>query len=201
MKTAIRITSAISVRNSQIRKDGQLIFEEKSVLAGEFLQSAYQHTGTAYPKFYKMDGLSKLGWISAEYLLKGNASISRTDPYFAGIVLANRNASLDADLKYFKTVGAIPSPALFVYTLPNIVMGEISIRHKLKGENTFFIQDQFDAPFMEFYVKTLLNSSNLQCCICGWVEYLNESYEAVLMLVENSEKGIEFTSQNMLTYF
>jgi hypothetical protein len=78
-------------------------------------------------------------------LLKDEPAIN--DPYATGIVLSNSNASLDADIKYYDSVANIPSPALFVYTLPNIVIGEISIKHSFKGENAFFIFDSFDARF------------------------------------------------------
>ena len=53
------------------------------------------------------------------------------------LVLSNANASLDVDLKYAKTMQTGASPALFVYTLPNIVIGEISIRIILKVKMHF----------------------------------------------------------------
>ena len=95
---------------------------------------AYRHFAFDYPKFYRMDNLSKLGWLAAEVLFQ-DVSIKPYQPEDVGIVLANRSSSLDTDIKYFESVKTIPSPALFVYTLPNIVMGEICIRHVLKGEN------------------------------------------------------------------
>jgi len=201
LRELISITSAVSVHRGQIVHNGKLVFEEKEASAGQFLLSAYKYTGAAYPKFYKMDGLCKLGWIAAEYLLKDKSANSLIQDFSTGIVLANRNSSLDADLKYHQTVSSIPSPALFVYTLPNIVIGEISIRHKIKGENAFFIQDAFDAVFMEQYVRILLNNDKLQSCICGWADFLADDYKAVLMLVEKNKAGIEFNAQNMLTYF
>ncbi|HRP33422.1 MAG TPA: hypothetical protein PKV73_16110, partial [Agriterribacter sp.] len=78
----------------------------------------------------------------------------------------------------------IPSPAQFVYTLPNIVIGEVSIRHRCKGENAFFVSDRFDADFMQFYVQDLFNRKRVDACICGWVECLGEGYKAVVYLVE-----------------
>lgn len=201
MKESFSITSVVSVQQGQILNNRHLIFEAKGMPAGQFLLSAYQHTGVAYPKFYKMDGLSKLGWLAAEYLLKGKSIHNENDPFFAGIVLASRNSSLDADFKYYQSVSSVPSPALFVYTLPNIVIGEICIRHKLKGENACFIQENFDSRFIEQYVRSLLINDKLQVCICGWVDFLGEDYKAVVMLVEKGNTGIEFTSQNMLTYF
>jgi len=201
LEEKFKITSVVSVCNNRIWLNGKLAFESKEPDVARFLLSAFQNLKISYPKFYKMDGLSKLGWIAAEYLLNDKPGFAFNDNFSAGMVLANKNASLDADLKYYQTVASIPSPALFVYTLPNIVMGEISIRHKLKGENAFFIQEEFDADFIAQYVQGLLNNNILQSCICGWVDLLNEDYKAVLMRVEKNGEGVEFTSQNMLTYF
>ena len=93
----------------------------------------------------------------------------------------------------------MPSPALFVYTLPNIVIGEISIRHGFKGENAFFISEGFDAAFIEQYVNNLINNNILQCCICGWVEVLEDNYNATLFLLEKikSANSVNFTKENL----
>jgi len=93
-------------------------------------------------------------------------------------------------------VKSIPSPALFVYTLPNIVIGEICIRHNFKGENAFFIFDRFDAGFMQQYVSNMINNDILQSCICGWVDVLGDDYKAVLFLVEKNG-DISFTLENI----
>jgi hypothetical protein len=116
-----------------------------------------------------------------------------------GIVLSNANSSLDTDVKYYETTKSIASPAQFVYTLPNIVIGEISIKHRFKGENAFFITEQFDAAFMEQYVSSLLDDNILQCCICGWVDVLNDDHNATLFLIEKdkSPNSVNFTAGNM----
>ncbi|MBI3883309.1 MAG: hypothetical protein HY305_03595 [Sphingobacteriales bacterium] len=116
-----------------------------------------------------------------------------------GVVLSNANSSLDTDIKYFETAKDIASPALFVYTLPNIVTGEICIRYKFKGENAFFILDKFDAGFIQQYVSNLINNNILQACICGWVEVLGEEYKTVLLLVEKEKKeqSVSFTTENI----
>ncbi|MEJ0079473.1 MAG: hypothetical protein WDM78_00555 [Puia sp.] len=66
------------------------------------------------------------------------------------------------DLKYAKTIRTGASPALFVYTLPNIVIGEISIRRHFKGENAFFVFKQFDGNFIEKYVRGLFEKQSHQ---------------------------------------
>ena len=150
-----------------------------------------------------MDNLSKLGWLASEILLKDSFREGEYKPEAIGVVLANTSSSLDTDMKYYETVKDIASPALFVYTLPNIVIGEICIRQHFEGENAFFIFDEFDAGFIEQYVRNLINSNLLQACICGWVELLGEHYKTVLFLVEKAGKApdILFTKENIIKIY
>jgi len=165
----------------------------------EFFISTYQHFHFNYPKFYKMDNLSKLGWLTAELLLQNTFNNNNYKPEEVGIILANANSSLDDDLKYFDTVADVASPSLFVYTLPNIVMGEISIRHKFKGEQAFFVQEQFNADFIYQQVNYLLDNNLVHACICGWVDVLRDNYKSVLFLVEKTKKenAVLFSTENM----
>jgi len=145
-----------------------------------------------------MDNLCKLGIVATQALLKDNAI--EDDPYTTGIVLSNTNSSLDTDIKYYDTVANIASPALFVYTLANIVIGEISIKYSFKGENAFFIFDSFDAGFTTQYVNNLFETTGIKRCICGWVDFLKDDFEAVLFLVEkeNALTGEQrFTKENL----
>lgn len=187
------------ISNLAVYKNEQPVFMNTGMGLQEFLVSAYQHFALQYPKFYKMDSLGKLGWLAAEVLLKDNFEATRYRPEDTGIVLSNANSSLDTDIKYYETAKDIASPALFVYTLPNIVIGEISIRHRFKGENAFFISGEFDAGFIEQYVSNLINNNILQSCICGWVDVMGEEYKAVLYLVEKDKTtdSVIFTKENL----
>ena len=173
-----------------------MLFEDPKTDLPGFLTLAYHYFGLKYPKFYKMDSLAKLGWLAAELLLQDDLPEGKYQPAEVGVVLANANSSLDTDLKYYETAKDIASPALFVYTLPNIVIGEICIRHNFKGENAFFIFDSFDAGFIQQYVSNLINSDILQACICGWVEVLGDTYNTVLFLVQKNG-SIPFTKENI----
>jgi len=193
------ITSACIISNQVVYKNEKPVFKNKDTGVADFLVSAYHHFEIKYPKFYKMDNLSKLGWLAAELLLKDSFQPGKYKAEDVGIVLANANSSLDTDIKYYETAKDIASPALFVYTLPNIVIGEIAIRHHFKGENAFFILEAFDAGFIEQYVSNLLNNNILQSCICGWVELLDDTYKTVLFLVEKQDTGNArlFTKENI----
>lgn len=202
------ITASCTVRNQHIYKNDALVFSlppdrghtEGSALntdpsdqghpdGSAFLLAAYRHLEMNYPKFHKMDNLSKLGLLATEVLLKENDIKQKHESSRIGVILSNRNASLDSDIKYFESVRSIPSPALFVYTLPNIMTGEICIKHSFKGENAFFVSDDFDEVLIHQYVSGLLNNNIIDACICGWVEVFARNYEATLLLVERLEEN------------
>lgn len=181
------ITSACSISHNQVYLNGEKVFAADSLQIDDFLPAIYQHFHMAYPKFYKMDNLSKLGFLAAELLLR-DFDKDYYRPEQVGTVLMNANSSLDMDLKYHDSIKDVPSPSLFVYTLPNIVAGEICIRHHFKGENAFFVQPKFDAGFLKQQVDYLLDTNVLQTCICGWVDVLKQEYKAELFLVEKVKK-------------
>ncbi len=192
------ITASCSIVNNVVVKDDQSLFAHPGVVQ-DFLIAAYQHFAPNYPKFYKMDNLAKLGWLAAEILLANSFDKAACQPEDIGLLLCNRNSSLDNDIKYYETVKTIASPALFVYTLPNIVMGEICIRHNFKGENDFFIFDSFNAGFIQQYTAHLFATGAVEACICGWVELMDNDYHACLYLVEKKagKQTMLFTEENI----
>ena len=111
---------------------------------------------------------------------------------------------MDTDVKYQNSItdkeNYFPSPAIFVYTLPNICLGEISIKHQLKSENSFFIFEEFNSNFMSNYANSLLNSNKADKVLCGWVEYYNEEYKAFLYLVSNKGK-LKHNSETIETLY
>jgi hypothetical protein len=198
LQPARNITASCLISRNKIFKNGQLVFEHLGS-AEKFMNEIYSHFGISYPKFHKMDQLCKLGFLAADVLLKGKDLSAKYDETETGLVLSNTHASLDVDLKYAKTIQTGASPALFVYTLPNIVIGEISIRHHFKGENAFFVFRQFDGNFITEYVNGLFENKLIKSCICGWVDILKEEYRAILFLIEtdNPENAMSFTADHL----
>ena len=192
------ITGSCCISDGIVSKNGIKVFENPDVDLHSFLLSVYQYLEISYPKFYKMDNLSKLGWLTTEILLTNNYNNDNYQPEETGVILANASSSLDNDVKYFSSVNDVPSPSLFVYTLPNIVIGEICIRNNFKGEHALFIQDVFNVDFIVKQVSYLLDENSLQACVCGWVEVLGEAYKSTLYLVEKQKCGgsVLFTHEN-----
>ncbi|ELY2009987.1 3-oxoacyl-ACP synthase [Flavobacterium psychrophilum] len=184
------IQSFCTIQNNEIILNGESIFKSDSNLFSDFSKKAYQNFDINYPKFFKMDNLSKLAFLGAELLLKNEIYESKENNI--ALLFANNSSSLDTDVKYQNSISDkenyFPSPAVFVYTLPNICIGEISIKHQLKSENSFFIFDAFHSEFMTNYANVLLHTKKAEKVLCGWVEYYNEEYKAFLYLVANEGK-------------
>jgi len=185
LKTQTHIKSFCTIQNNEIILDGKSIFKLESTPFSDFSKKAYQNFEINYPKFFKMDNLSKLAFLGAELLLKNE--IDSTKENNIALVFANKSSSLDTDVKYQNSISDaenyFPSPAVFVYTLPNICLGEICIRHQLKSENSFFIFADFNPDFMLNYSNLLLDTKKTDKVLCGWIEYLDEEYKAFFYLV------------------
>lgn len=151
--------------------------------------SVYKQVGLDYPKFFKMDDLSKYGILAADYLFKGYNWKQGHEDTDIGIIFSNASGSLDTDVEFNKTINNkelfFPSPAIFVYTLSNIVMGEICIRHKIKGENMFLLSETLPAEQLANYAAYLLDVKNARAVVVGWAEYKDGVPDILLMYVEN----------------
>ena len=197
----MNITATCHIRDKMIQLNRSMVYENKDAGIETFMEGAYDFLKIDYTKFYKMDRLSKLGFLAAEVLLN-NAAITSYEPVNRNLILANSNASLDSDLKFAKSFS---SPALFVYTLPNIVAGEICIRHEIKGETAFFVSEKFDAALMTSYVdsvmvKVLPPGAN-PCCVGGWIDLLDERHDVFLYLVENVATGRKHSPQELIELY
>lgn len=177
----------VELAEGQVVVDGKVIFRATERLFPEFIRQVFTSTGEQNLKFYKKDDLAKLGYVASLYLLDG----MEVNPVTTGIVLANASASLHADLQHEEIIEAEGDkgarPSIFVYTLPNVTAGEICIRHKLQGENTFFIYEAYNEKVlheMEYYASLVMSEGKLDRCIVGWCELLKEDdYRAVFKLI------------------
>lgn len=192
------IQSFCTIQENEIILNGETVFKVEPTSFSDFSKKAYQNFEMNYPKFFKMDSLSKLAFLGAEMLL--NKEIDATKENNIALLFANKSSSLDTDVKFQNSISDkenyYPSPAVFVYTLPNICLGEISIRHQLKSENSFFIFEAFNPVFMANYANVLLSTKKADKVLCGWVEYYNEEYKAFLYLV-GTEGNIEHQKETV----
>jgi len=164
-------------------------YKENFLTFADFIKSLYKQEQINYPKFYKMDALSKLGFLASELVLRERMTGDEQKEDW-GIVLTNSSSSLDTDIVHQETItdrtNYFPSPSVFVYTLPNIVIGEVCIKHGIKGENAFLITETFDGKLLCDYVSDLMLTNRVKTCLFGWVEILGDNFEALIGLVENN---------------
>ena len=60
------ITGSCSIQDHKVIVDNQVVFEDDSECSlPEFLKKVFKQFKIGYPKFYKMDPLTKLGFITA----------------------------------------------------------------------------------------------------------------------------------------
>lgn len=188
----IEITSYCVIRNGKANHNGEVVFEGSADF-NSFIKDLYRDLQIGYPKFFKMDRLSKLAFVSSELLLKNRELTKEYAVDKVGVYLANNASSLDTDRVHQKSINNrheyFPSPAIFVYTLPSISLGEIAIKQKIKGGNNFFIFNNFDASFFSDYVEDQIKLNKIESCLFGWVNLDDEDYDSALFLVEK-KKGI-----------
>lgn len=146
------------------------------------LTEVYRARVNDYPKFFKMDILSKLGFLASELLLQAAGS-RHNDSEDRAVILFGRSGSLVCDCRYQETIERtddfFPSPSLFVYTLPNIVTGEIAIRNRYYGETAFYMLDHIDEDLMNQVIEASFLDGTTQSVLCGWVDCESEdNFEA-----------------------
>lgn len=192
MSKELFIKNSVVIRDSKVFKNGELVFKaEPDLSLSEFLKSIYKDQELKYPKFFKMDSLSKLGYLGVEILMNGKIQDKET-----ALVFANSASSLETDEAYAETMSEFPSPSLFVYTLPNIMLGEISIRHQLKSENIFLISEGFDPELFLDYSRTLFLQGKAENMLCGWVNLHNNEYDVFLWQIAHSS-GTDFNEEEL----
>ena len=202
-----KLLSYIHIKNQRAFLNGQAF--DLNTAEHPFLKALYKYLNLKYPKFYKMDELSKLGFIASELLLQNTTSKSAIESLNldkVGIVLQNSDSTIDVDSRFYDSIideeKYFPSPALFVYTLPNIVLGEISIRNKFKGENALFIFEKYNADFGVNYINGLFEKNKIDACIGGWFNANGGEYDAFLyFVVQSQEDDNEHEIENILNKF
>lgn len=153
------------------------------------LSEIYRKYVGDYPKYHKMDALSRLAFLATELLL------SRGDvPQDSkrATILFNRTSSVVADRCHLGSIAKpgefYPSPSVFLGTLPNIATGEIAIRHGYTGETSLYITDFRDEALMKKVVSSSFSLGGFRSLICGFVDCdRGDSFEADLkILVRNN---------------
>jgi 3-oxoacyl-[acyl-carrier-protein] synthase-1 len=180
------------ISNPVVSANGKKLDVTGAPEKGKFLTALYRKLNVEYPKFFKMDTLSKLGFLASELIFEDDKQrfIPRDD---GAVICFNRSSSLETDVLFQSSLepgNFFPSPSVFVYTLPNIVAGEIAIRNKFFGETSFYISEKFNPEQIFSTVNIAFQNNKTNFVLVSWVESFETSCEIFMLLVEKkTEKG------------
>ena len=81
------------------------------------------------PRFGRMSPLARAGLMAVELLDPGFAALTDAQRTDTGVCMVSPSGPVETDLEFLRTL----SPAAFTYTLSAAVLGEVCIRHRLRG--------------------------------------------------------------------
>lgn len=171
----------VRIRPDSIEVDG--ITLETETTGKQILTETYRKCGIDYPKFYKMDVFSRIVFLAAE-LIAMKETVRDED---TAVILFNRSSSIVADRKHIATFSNpdefYPSPSVFLYTLPNISIGEVAIRHGYKGETSLYILNERNDELMNAVINAAFTRSDVGTILTGWADCSDEDiFEADIIL-------------------
>ena len=172
--------------NSMILADHQENFPNGG---RQILTDLYKKYVGDYPKFYKMDLLSRLGFIATELLLLDEGEPRFRDCSDRAVVMVGHSGSVVADRRYLESISDaddyFPSPERFVYTLPNIVTGEVAIRNHYHGETGFYLLTEKNRERVDELLSSAFLDAGTQSVIGGWINCDNDNqFEADLCIMK-----------------
>ncbi|MFG0316716.1 MAG: beta-ketoacyl synthase N-terminal-like domain-containing protein [Planctomycetota bacterium JB042] len=130
--------------------------------------------GTANRTFRRLDPMSRALLVAAEAAGMGGVlpeSVREETALIVGSVLG----SLDADLRFQASLapGREPEAARFPYTLPSTAVGELAMRHGLRGPSLFLsLDDDPDEPFAEARLR--VEAGEVPAAVAARVEAVGE---------------------------
>jgi 3-oxoacyl-[acyl-carrier-protein] synthase-1 len=180
-------THSVKITQDEIIVDGDRL--DVKYHGKEMLTEVYKTKIGDYPKFYKMDMLSRLAFVASELLIDSEGQRSKDEDQRTlnsnpstlnssrAIVFFNHSSSIIADRQYLKSIEKedfYPSPAAFVYTLPNITTGEIALRNGYHGETSFYLLAERNEKLMQRVIKSTFIDRDTKSIIGGWIDCPSE---------------------------
>ena len=178
------------VRRLRITPDG-LSLDEKDVplenRGASLITEVFKKYLADGSRFFKMDLYSRLAYVGTSLLAKD--SLADYDPEDVALVIFTQNGSVLADRKHLSTFSNpeefYPSPAVFINTLPNVVLGEIAVKNNVKGETTLVLLPSRDEAAMSRIIEATGSVTGPAVMICGWIDCDSEdSYIADLKMLK-----------------
>lgn len=190
-----RVVHTVHITPSSASVDGAEL--PVAMRGKELLDEIYKSHIADYPKFHKMDMLGKLVFAASELLTakendaKENNAGKDNDgsDENRAVILFNATSSIVQDLQHIRTIndaeGFFPSPSVFLYTLPNISIGEVAIRNSYKGETSLYILPEKDDGLMNDIINASFAGSRTRSMLTGWADCSDEdTFEAEMKIIE-----------------
>lgn len=134
------------------------------------------------PRFGRMDELSRLALMAVELL-----GVEFTNKDEVGLLLETQCGSLLADQQFLRTL----SPSVFTYTLPSTAIGEICIRHKLRGPVLCLMTENGDGSQALEQGQVWLRSGETRNCLCVYADVTgNAPARAGTLYLLGNEKAL-----------
>ena len=152
----------------------------------------------------RLDYYSKAGLVAASLALKDARLDSRISASTA-VIASTVSGSVDVDHAYFRSVvpqdGLLASPNLFAYTLPNCMLGEISIRYGLTGPTMVVSQSTPDMMSGILGGSKFISYGLCEAVIAGYcntdayINYVDTSCKpgAVFLILQKAEENSPLT--------
>ena len=180
----LNVFHKVRLTSDSVTLDGQVVPTQNK--GRDMLTELYKKYVGDYPRYYKMDILSKVAFVCSEMLLEaeGNRDGHGED---RAVILFSHTASIASDRAFLRTItdGYYPSPSVFVYTLPNIAAGEIAIRNGYHGETAFYILPQKADDIINMIIEASFGDRGTQSAICGWINCDDENiFEAEVKILK-----------------
>lgn len=184
---SLKASHMVRITTDSVSIDGNRL--EMASAGKAMLTELYKKAVGDYPRFFRMDLLSRVGFVAAELLTRAEGNSRPADSESRAVVLVGLSGSEQADLNYYKSIcrpdDFFPSPERFVYTLPNIVAGEIAIRHHYHGETSFLLLPEHNEEAINNIMRSAFLDPKVTSVMGGWIDCEDESrFEAELSIFE-----------------
>jgi 3-oxoacyl-(acyl-carrier-protein) synthase len=132
-------------------------------------------------RFLRMDLMCRLGFMAAELLAVNFDALPDARRDELGVCVESFTGSLDTDIRFAQT----PRPSIFAYTLPSTVIGEICIRHRLKGPVLSLVSPDTNGANALVEAAEWLRDGDAEMVLCLGIEALNRSTANSISLPED----------------
>lgn len=192
------IHNYIHWKNNQYWLNGTKQPDVDATTTEDILLQFYQLHCLKYTKFFKMDVLSKCAYLCSEIVVPKTA---QPPAERIATILYSGEGCLDVDKKFKTSIANIASPALFVYTLPNIMLGEVCIRHGFKGEQLCTLAPLPDAEILQSQVAYLSKHQQTDACLVGHIDVSANSIKATMCWISQKPSEHILNTANLNTLF